>query len=343
MKSIHNILLVLTIVTIVSCDDMLLYDEPANTPVSNFDHLWNDFDKLYGGFIIKNINWDSAYDVYRPTITENSTDEELYNALTGMLGVLNDNHVFLLPDASTHLKSFNSGIIGRLEKFSDFKKSVVINNYLMEIKKDTEHFSYGKLTDDIGYIHMNIFDESEKYYEKEFNEIFDYLKDTKGLIFDIRNHEGGTDQLSMYVAGRFSTKTKKIFNFRIRNGASHNDFTETYWYSVKPEGKSQYTKKTVLLTHRFCISAAETFTIAMASLNNVTIVGDTTSGAFSDYVRRELPNGWGYGISVGEWRDSEGKSFEGIGFPPDITVQNDSADVANGIDKVLETAMQLFN
>lgn len=342
MKQAFNILTaIILFASIISCDKVLLDEDPVNNPVSNFDFLWNDFDAMYGGFIVRNINWDSLYTVYRPQINENSSDEALYQTLKGLLGNLNDNHVFLLPDASTNLESYNSGIVGRLKTFNDFKKSTVLENYLIEVKKESEELTYGKLSNNIGYIHINIFSESEKYYQTTFDEIIDYLKDTKGIVFDIRNHEGGTDQLAVYIAGRFSSESKQVFNFKLRNGPSHNDFTEKYWYSVKPEGKSQYTKPVAVLTHRFTISAAETFAMTLGALQNVTLVGDSTSGAFSDYTRREMPNGWGYTIAVGEWRDSENRSFEGIGLPPDIVVLNDSTDIANGIDEALGKAIEI--
>jgi transcriptional regulator with XRE-family HTH domain len=74
-------------------------------------------------------------------------------------------------------------------------------------------------------------------------------------------------------------------------------------------------------------------------LDHVTIIGDTTSGAFSDMIARELPNGWVYTISIGDWRDHNGISYEGIGFPPDIVIQNKAEDIASGYDKVLERAI----
>ena len=69
-------------------------------------------------------------------------------------------------------------------------------------------------------------------------------------------------------------------------------------------------------------------------------VGDTTTGAFSDAVTRQLPNGWLYSISVGDYRDAENRSFESIGLAPDILVENSAADLAAGEDKMLEAAIQ---
>jgi hypothetical protein len=320
---------------------MLLPDETENNPVSNFDDLWNNFDQMYGGFVVKNINWDSLYNVYRPLINENSSDEELYNVLTHLLDELNDNHVILVP-ANSHLESYQSGVLGKLKKFSDFKESTITQNYLVEKKTIGETILYGKLQENIGYIHLNNMEESKKYYQDAMKEILDYLKNTEGLVLDIRNNSGGMDMNSVFIAGHFTTADQVAFKFRLRNGPDHNDFTSFTDYRIKPEGDSQYLKPVVLLTHRFTISAAETFTLSMALLDNVTIVGDTTSGAFSDAIQRFLPNGWVYAISVGEWRNAEGISFEGVGYPPDIVIKNDSTDVASGKDEVLEKAIDIL-
>ena len=76
----------------------------------------------------------------------------------------------------------------------------------------------------------------------------------------------------------------------------------------------QYTKPVELLTTRWTASAGETFTWAITA--HITQIGDTTSGGFSDVIARELPNGWLYFVSVGDFRNAEGKSEEGTGIVP---------------------------
>jgi len=341
MKKQLIIFAVLAGLFLASCDKMLLPDETPNNPVNNFDDLWNAYDQMYGGFVVKNIDWDSVYTVYRPQINENSSDEELYLVLTQMLEILYDNHVYLMP-ANSNLEMYQSGILGDLKTCNDFNVSVVKDNYLSDEKVLEDAIFYGKLSDDIGYIYIGSMGKSEKYYENAMNEIINSLSDTKAIVVDIRSNEGGMDQNSVLIAGYFANQEKVAFSFKLRNGPEHDDFTPFANYYVKPEGSSQYLKPVILLTNRFSVSAAETFTFAMSELENVTIVGDTTSGAFSDVISRELPNGWIYGVSVGDWRNAHGVSYEGIGFPPDVVVKNDSADVATGIDKALEKAIEII-
>jgi carboxyl-terminal processing protease len=341
--NIHKVFVTaLFVLSLFSCDKMFLGEEEPDNPVNNFDCLWHDYNDMYGLFLVKNVNWDSLYDVYRPMIDDNSTDRELYDAITGLLGPLNDNHVTLSPTGS-ELSRYNSGILGKLKTFTDFKLSVVKNNYLTGFTEYSNTLQYGRINDRIGYIHFSEITEGIRFYEKAFDKILDDFKNTDGIIIDIRNNGGGIDKEAVYIAGRFTDETKTAFKFRLKNGPEKDNFTQFYEYTLKPEGGTQYLKKVVVLTHRFSVSAAETFTLTMKRNRNVTIIGDTTSGAFSDIIKRELPNGWIYTISIGDWRDAEGVSYEGTGIPPDLVIRNKADDIAKGKDEVLEKAIGVIN
>lgn len=340
MKSIKITILLISLFSITACDDILLGEKEQNNPENNFEELWSDIDKRYGGFAVKKINWDSLYDVNRPLVTAQTTDAELYYIFSNMLDHLDDNHVSLIP-VNTGLPVYQSGIVGRMKTFTDFSLSAIAKNYIDELKSYSGTILYGILKGNVGYILLGGMEEGVGTYEKAFDYFFEYMKDTEGIIIDIRNNHGGNDQESVYIAGRFVRESKSGFSFRLKDGPEHDDFTKFYEYRIEPQGATQYTKNVAIMTHRFTISAAETFALAMSMYDHVTIVGDTTSGAFSDMTNRELPNGWVFSISIGDWRASDGTSYERIGLPPDIVVQNDSVDVINGKDEALEKAISV--
>jgi len=341
MKKVVKVTHIVSLLILASCDKILLYDEMPNNPVSNFEYLWTDFDRNYGGFIVKNIDWDSLYSIYRPQVYNVMSDEEFYQVATGLLGHLNDNHVGLFP-TNPDLEMYVSGILGKYERCNDFKMSVIKTNYLIEQYIYEYYIIYGKLPGNIGYIHFQSFGDWVSFYTKAMDEILNYLKDTKAMIVDIRMHEGGFDRESQYIAGRFASEKRLFMIVRLKDGPAHDDFTDPVYMYVEPETGYYYTKPVVLLTNRFSVSAAETFTLAMNTLDNVTQIGDTTSGAFSDMIVKELPNGWGYSISIGQWNDKDDRNWEGIGIAPEILVENDSAEVANGIDRALERSMDIL-
>jgi len=324
-----------------SCDKMLLEKETPNNPVENFNSLWNEFDAKYGLFQVKNIDWDSVYTIYRPQIDEYSSDDELYNVLTGMIEILNDNHVALVPTDPKY-PFFQSGILGTIDSINDFDLNIIKTNYLTNPKFEEPFFTYGLLSNNVGYIHIEGFSDLPKYLKEPMNIILNSLKETKGIVIDVRGGYGGEDIAGQFIAGCFANNTIPYMKTRVKSGPGKDDFTEFENWNIKPEGDFQYLKPIVVLTHRFTISARETYCLAMKVLPQVTFVGDTTSGAFSNQINRELPNGWGYSLSIGQWVDANGLSYEGIGLAPNIVIQNKKQDVINGKDKALEKAIEIL-
>jgi carboxyl-terminal processing protease len=65
-------------------------------PVSIFDQVWHSYDTLYSGFVHKYIDWDLLYKIYRPSIKDKTSEDELFEVVTDMLTHLHDNHVQLI-------------------------------------------------------------------------------------------------------------------------------------------------------------------------------------------------------------------------------------------------------
>ncbi len=317
--------------------------KPNSDPFTNYDYLWNYFDRHYSLFDAKQINWDSLYPVYRNMITATTNDEQLFDIMSGLLSNLNDNHVNLRYGNN----KFNAGILQRLE-MQDFSLDVIKNKYLKEYKTKLNRdegrslLQYGRLDDSTGYIHISGFNGVDEI-TKAMDEILEEFKNMKQIIVDVRSNGGGDDKVANTIANRFAAEKRLFMTTRIRYGISHTDFsTLKYWYT-KPEGKTQFLKPVILLTHRHSISAAENFTLAMRTLDNVTILGDTTSGAFSDRDTENLPNGWQFTISYKLFSDQNGICFEGIGLAPDISKLNTKEDIAKERDMVLEYAIGYLN
>ncbi len=334
-------LTILVAILFSSCDKMLLEKEVPNNPVANFNSLWNEFDAKYGLFQVKNINWDSVYTIYRPQLDEYSSDDELYNVLTDMIEILNDNHVALVPTDPKY-PFFQSGILSTMDSINDFDLKTIKTNYLTNPKFEDPFFTYGMLPNNVGYIHIEGFSDLPKYLKEPMNNILNSLKETNGIVIDVRGGYGGEDLAGQYIAGCFTNNTIPYMKTRVKSGTGKDDFTAFESWNIKPEGDFQYLKPIVVLTHRFTISARETYCLAMKVLPQVTFVGDTTSGAFSNQINRELPNGWGYSLSIGEWVDENGVSYEGIGLAPNIVIQNKKQDVLNGKDEALEKVIEIL-
>jgi C-terminal processing protease CtpA/Prc len=304
--------------------------------------MWKGYDRWYGLFETHHINWDSVHDRFRPLVNNNMTPEELYEVLCNLIKPLNDPHVFLQP-TSERLPRYESSVFFRENKVQrDFSINVIKDKYLLSLITVDDHLHYGILPENIGYLHFGEFGMPVSFYKMQLDKILDSLKNTRALIIDIRDHGGGDDEVSRYVAGRFAREPRLFMTTKKRNGPKHNNFTAAHAWYVQPE-ENAYTKPIILLTTRWTTSAGETFTWAMNTQQHVTQIGDTTAGGFTDLIARELPNGWLYFTGVGDYRDAEGNSKEGIGIAPVKTITNSRDDIQSAKDLVLEEAIRMLH
>ncbi|MEM9491692.1 MAG: S41 family peptidase, partial [Myxococcota bacterium] len=159
------------------------------------------------------------------------------------------------------------------------------------------------------------------------------------MIVDIRANEGGFDAVSLAIASWFAGSRRVAWTEQVRNGPGHTDFdppVSTFVEATRPGG---FTGPVVLLTSGGTFSAAETFALAMRVRDNVTIMGEPTSGHLSDLIDGTLPNGWQFSYSGERYIAADGQLYEARGIPVDRLVTFDAAALASGRDIMLEQAL----
>lgn len=329
-----------------TCEEEIIGPEKANTPTNNFEHFWKTFDTHYGLFEVKKINWKDVYNEFRPRVNDQMADAELYDVLSDMIVLLNDNHLNLYP-TNGELPVFPGGVLsyrnGKLNilKVQEDYDLEVAKNYVRSYEQVTPNIGYGKLSGDLVYINIKGTD-GLKEIEKQMVKIMTTISETRGVILDVRGFYGGFDPVSQTIAGYFAPSKKLYMTTRKRNGPSHDEFTEPTEWFVEPKITTPFQKPVIVLTSRFTQSAGETFALAMKQFDHVKTLGDTTAGSFSDNPNFEMYNGWIFSVSVGDYRAPGGISYEGVGISPDIYVKTTKKDLFSGKDKTLEKAMELL-
>ncbi len=172
----------------------------------------------------------------------------------------------------------------------------------------------------------------------EFPGVLEYLKNTKGLILDIRQKRGGDYQNVVAVVTRFISEPLE------RNDA--------YTYGEKwdlppfqPQGLFIYTKPVVVLINGSTFSAGEFTAEILKQLPQVTAVGDTTGGGSvggGDESLYYLPSGKSINIGFIDIRRYDGLPWEWLGIAPDIRIVQTEADIKQGRDKQLEYAIDML-
>lgn len=318
------------------CNDALLGPDPPNTPVSSFDVLWSEFDRWYGLFGVKGIDWDSTYEEFRPRVTDRMSDAELFAVIDSMLTALNDCHVSLESPWGYHQCAHLFE-----PTYSDFNR--VVDEYLTSFSEAEDYaIVYGSIDGDIGYINISTFWGENLYgaddWGDDMERILEEFAHARAIIVDVRDNGGGNIDNAELVAGYFTDRERLYQIARTRKGPEHDDFTEPFDRTIVPLGEHRFDGPIFLLTNRRTTSAAEAFTMAMTGIPNVIHIGDTTTGAISMVSPdRHLPNGWSYRFSIQDTRDAEGRSFEGIGIPPDSVV----VELEDGVeDRMIEAVLR---
>ena len=300
--------------------------------------IWTTFDEQYAPFEERGVDWEEQYRIFRPMVSPNTPDDELFEIMGQMLAVLDDGHVSLTaPDREI----FFSNLIRR-EQIDDelFNLEVIRENYLEPGFRTDEQvtYLYGKIRDhDIGYIFFD-------FVGDNMDQMHGFLEEYEtmdGLIMDFRHNQGGDFTYCFSAMGRLTDRERYVFKSKTRNGPGRNDYTDWHEWYIAPAG-SYIDKPIVVLTDRYTISAGERSVMAFMTLPNATLLGDTTNGAHGTMIGRELANGWFYSLVPQKVVLFDGNSYEGIGLPPDIHFENELSEIQAGIDSTLVTAISLI-
>lgn len=321
----------------VGCSRTITNAPPENTPERNFEYLWQEYDRLYAAFELKDVDWDSVYAVYRPQVTPQTTDQELFLIMSQMLATLQDGHVNLTTPTERY--SYTAW----WDQYpSNYDRDILRTHYLGGAMKGTNSpITYRLLDEQIGYVYIDNFLGANWGDHIEF--ALKRMDNVKGLIVDARDNGGGNEQNAQEIAGRFTREKRLYKHVQRRNGPNHNDLVSFQEY-FEPKGNVKFTRPTVVLTNRRVFSSAESFVLMMSTLPHVTVVGDTTGGGSSGYpVLRELPNGWRFSVpSALDFAPNFEPYHEGNGLAPDVWVSTPDELLASGTDRIFETAVEIL-
>ena len=331
MKKIYSLIFSLCFL-LLSCEQVLIVEDPANEAEENFDLLWKSVDEKYSFFSYKKIDWDSVYNVYRPRIKNGMPQEELFDVMAEMLYHLRDGHVNLRSDFDV-----SRNWSWYLNRPPNFDYSLLERNYLLDDYEITGPFINKKIGN-IGYLYYGSF--MNGFSEKHMDYLIEKFRNCKGIIIDIRNNGGGRIDLISTLTSRFVKEEQITGYVRYKNGPEHNNFTPFYPQKIEP-AENIFHQQVVVLTNRSVYSAANTFASYMASLPHVVLIGDRTGGGGGAPYSGELMNGWHFRFSTTQMVDQEKEQIEN-GVPVDIEQDLLPADQAKGVDTILEMALLYF-
>ena len=194
-----------------------------------------------------------------------------------------------------------------------------------EIKVKT--IDYKKLSDDIGYIRISSFIGIDT--SKEFIIALNRLKDSKGLILDLRGNSGGLFQNAIIISNLFM-KNGTIVNVIARQGKKNT-------YSATDEG-CIYNNPLVVLIDGTSASASEILSSALKDNKRAVLIGTKTYGKGLVQKVFSLPNKSGMNLTIAKYLTPNGVDINKKGIAPDYVVTFTHNDFINNIDSQMAFA-----
>ncbi len=321
-------------------------------PEQNFEALWQTFRDRYPFFELRNVDWKGQYETYRPKVTQETSDEELFDILCQMLDPLDDGHVELEAKIDGKKRRFTAEKPTRFhQEFATGKIKQLFNSTEQTLRasgfgpvEKTEAWMLRYCRSAIfGYMRIL---ELEGIKKDKLTAALDRISldfsELQGFIIDIRDNPGGDDSTAIAIINRFSDCKRVAFHRRTKLGEGANDWSPPKTWYLEPQGDIQFVGPIVLLTCDAVFSGGEAFALAISELPHVTIVGDHTNGIFSYTLEKKLPNGWDYCLSYQKYFSADMVCYEGKGVPPDIVLLNTKADIESGIDPLITRALDVL-
>jgi carboxyl-terminal processing protease len=172
---------------------------------------------------------------------------------------------------------------------------------------------------------------------REMDRAIDEMRDTDGIVVDMRGNLGGVGFMAAGYAGHFIDRADTLGTMKTRQNTLqfvvNPRRVDTQARPVRP-----FAGPVAILTDAVSVSTAEFFAGGMQKLGRARVFGETSAGqALPSYARR-LPNGDVLLHAVADFIGPGGVRWEGTGVIPDVPAPPTREALLAGGDPALDAA-----
>jgi C-terminal processing protease CtpA/Prc len=197
------------------------------------------------------------------------------------------------------------------------------------------------LTENIGYADL------DRLEIAEVDEMFEKFKHTQAIVFDMRGFPNGTmwsiaPRLAKEPGGKMALAhiPCRLAPDDPADDPQRHSFNNTEEQTVPPTDKWHYPGKTVMLIDERAISQAEHTGLFCEAANGTKFIGSNTAGANGDITNITAPGGIFIVFTGVAIKHADGRQLQRIGLVPDVEVKPTIKGIQEGVDEVLEAAIQ---
>ncbi|MCX7772203.1 MAG: S41 family peptidase [Clostridia bacterium] len=248
----------------------------------------------------------------------------------------------LLNNYQTYLNKISFYL--NLPTDSGYKEKENLNRYRDGLKAKLDEnpsftqSEYKLLDSKVGYLRIHSFASDNESFLTQLPAAFDYFKDTKALIIDLRFNSGGALQNLGTLLAAFMKEGSSLEINCLQKTADALVPLKKVWTKT---GAYSYDKPVILLINPYTYQAANIFAGLFQDNRMGTIIGEKTMGGGSPTALSVLPDGSSFYIAqpYSLCHPGSGTSYE-AGIEPEINVRE---DFSSGQDTVLSKALEVLN
>jgi len=355
-------------------DDLMRFTEPDGTEIllnridalpdtiritsytkdqsNTFEVFWQTISEQSCLLDTSYVDWQAAHDAIAPGIASDTKETALFLRLAKLIVLLKDGHAYISngETLSTGSNAYpkSSWIKRQREAFAARIATYMDGGVLTPLVEDK--MLAGTIHGDIGYVNILAFegfsdngdeDVEEAVFTEKLDAQLKAWESKKALLIDLRLNPGGSDRLALALGNRLTSQPLPVFSKQARIGG-RDEYSELQERSIVPDGVQFLDKPVIVLTSGATFSAADVAAMILKhpALRNITTIGETTGGGFSNMLEKTLPNGWTIALSNERmFAAYDGQNYEGKGIAPDIELFQDKAAFEQGKDNILEFAI----
>lgn len=231
-------------------------------------------------------------------------------------------------------------IAGTDNRFKEVKL-VRSNRYTSALRRQRTGEIVRILKGNVGYVDL------DRLQSADVDAMFDKLRDTQAIIFDMRGEAHGTaGAIASRLAEKSSVQAAIITGPLVLEPDLPKAGTDTQSASyfetqtIPSSDNWKYKKKTLALIDERTLGEAEHVGLFLEVANRTEFVGTPSAGADSDISSLAIPGGLTVTFSGHDIRHVNAGPLQRLGLQPTVTITPTIKGIQNGRDEVLEGALQ---
>lgn len=215
-------------------------------------------------------------------------------------------------------------------------KQVRFTRSIKSFQKPSKGVAWRLLPDNIGYVDLT------RLQTSEVAGMFEKLKNTKALVFDMRGYPNGTAWAIVPYLNTRKVRYGAVFERNVLSAVSEEESNVRYkFFQELPRADVPlYHGKTVMLIDERAISQSEHSGLFFEAANGTTFIGSPSAGANGDVTDLVLPGGISLVFTGHDVRHLDGRQLQRVGLRPQVFVRPTIAGLQSGQDEVLDKALE---